>query len=45
MYTCDVCGKAVFNIVYHTPGYTHKFCGAECSLAYYTKLKEKENGK
>jgi len=44
MMYCDVCGAIIFNLVYHTGDMKHKFCGAECSLAFHMELKEKENG-
>jgi len=45
MYPCNICGKKLHgtDIKYHTADQTKVFCGAECSLKYYTHLREEKN--
>ncbi len=47
MYKCFICGTMVFpqDIKYHTADKTKIFCGAECSVKYFSELKENKNGK
>ena len=43
-YSCDKM-ILVGTVKYHTADKSKVFCGAECSLKYYTQLKEEENEK
>tara|TARA_Y100001937_G_C7068778_1_gene307354 strand:+ start:77 stop:229 length:153 start_codon:yes stop_codon:yes gene_type:complete len=47
MYNCFVCKAMVFpqDVKYHTADKTKVFCGAECSVKYFSQLKENNNGK
>ena len=47
MLKCYCCDKMVVvgMVKYHTADKTKIFCGAECSLKYYTHLREEENEK
>jgi hypothetical protein len=47
MLKCHCCDNMVVvgMIKYHTADNTKIFCGAECSLKYYTHLREEENEK
>ena len=47
MFKCYSCDKMILvgTVKYHTADKSKVFCGAECSLKYYTQLKEEDNEK